>query len=91
MSNRIYRKGKSKQFMKDQVLKCQVCQLQNDFDPTLIGQAQALKTKDFGMYKQLQKKQIEFNIDDYSFSDEDKVDEKIEEYETQSFIDEIQS
>lgn len=65
--------------------------LEYDFDPSLIGQAQALKTKDYSMYKSLQRKQQEFNIDEYTFSDEEKELDKIEEYETQSFIDEIQS
>lgn len=50
-----------------------------------------MKTKDFAMYKSLQRKQQEFNIDEYTFSDEEKELDKLEEYETQSFIDEIQS
>eukprot|EP00347_Sterkiella_histriomuscorum_P004147 403361575 len=66
---------------------------QDELDPMLVGQYRALKNQDLDRYKQLQKRQVEFNIEDIELSDEEnEKQEKLEDYfETQSFLNEIQT
>ena len=59
----------------------------------LVGQYRALKNQDLDRYKQLQKRQVEFNIEDIELSDEEnEKQDKLEDYfETQSFLNEIEA
>ncbi|CDW75315.1 synaptobrevin vamp-like protein [Stylonychia lemnae] len=61
-----------------------------ELDPQLLGQFKALKNHDLDRFKALQKKQLEFNIDDLRLSEDEKEVQDEEFYETQSFVNEIQ-
>lgn len=66
----------------------------DDLDPMLVGQFHALKNQEFERFRLLQRRQVEFNIDDIELSDfgKDEPDEKIDDkIETQSYLNEITS
>ena len=63
--------------------------LEYDVDPALLAQHQSIKKKDFEGYKKHQRQTQEFNIEDFEYADDEKQEE-LDQYETQSYVNEIQ-